>query len=232
MFALYPTVYRDVHGEENIVIENDGQTLRMVVRGVEFTSKPFGSFDRFMPATENTADVSTFRFGFYGELIAAALSFDVPISVVTETVAVAGILRVTIDLEEAAGRPKDNADWADPCMTLIYPGKSYTSSGGWGSFENELLAIQKQMPVDTYMKCCFNCAFSGYSPYGNGLWGMYCHRNNKEAYVQATDKLEWIRLDEVAIEHVQETYLCTEFQRWNGETGYRDPLHVKPIETQ
>ena len=90
-------------------------------------------------------------------------------------------LNITVDL---------NRDWADPQMTLAFQEEAYTSRVGGGSFEGELLQIQRQMPLGTYMKCCFNCAFSGYSPYGNGLWGMYCHRNHKEAYVHANDKPE------------------------------------------
>ncbi len=93
----------------------------------------------------------------------------------------------------------------------------------------ELLQIQRQLPADAYMKCCFNCAFSGYNPYGNGLWGMYCHRNYKEAYVQANSKFEWISLNAVAAEYVQEIHLCPEFQRWNGKTGYRDGLFVNRL---
>lgn len=230
--AIYPAVYRDAHGEEQTVIENDGQTLRMAVRGVGFVSIPFGSFDDFAPVVENTADISTFRFGSFGGLIAAALSFDMPIPIVAGTAIVDGVLHITIDLEEAVGRPKDNTDWADPQMMLIFQEEAYTSRGGDGRFEGELLQIQRQLPSDIYMKCCFNCAFSGYSPYGNGLWGMYCHRNHKEAYVHANDKPEWIRLDDVAAERVQETHLCPEFEQWDGETGYRDPLQPYVIKTK
>ena len=53
MMATYPAIYSDANSEENTGIENDGQTLRMVVRGVEFVSKPFGSFDDLQPVTED-----------------------------------------------------------------------------------------------------------------------------------------------------------------------------------
>jgi hypothetical protein len=36
MIARYPALFRDAHSEMVTVIENDGRTLRMVVRGVEF----------------------------------------------------------------------------------------------------------------------------------------------------------------------------------------------------
>ena len=45
MQASYPTVYRDKFGEEVTTIYNDGQELRMIVRGVEFVSNSFHSFN-------------------------------------------------------------------------------------------------------------------------------------------------------------------------------------------
>ncbi len=45
MITRYPALYRDAHGEEATVIENDGKTLRMVVRGVEFTGTMFDDFE-------------------------------------------------------------------------------------------------------------------------------------------------------------------------------------------
>ncbi len=45
MIARNPAVYRDAHGEEATVIENDGKMLRMVVRGVEFTGTRFEDFE-------------------------------------------------------------------------------------------------------------------------------------------------------------------------------------------
>lgn len=231
MLATYPTVYRDAHGEENTVIENDGQTLRMVVRGVEFISNPFGLFDDFKPILGVGSEISLFKFGQLGELIAATLQFDVPLPVVVRNEIVNMTLEVTIDLEGVGSR-RVLGDAADPRMALAFGDHLFASRGGWGSFEGEMLQIQRQMPSDAYMKCCFNCAYSGYSPGGNEMWGMYCHRNDKEEYLAADNKPQWFRLNARAAEWVQETYLCPEFQRWNGETGYRDPFHVKPIEIQ
>ena len=45
MITRYLALYRDAHGEEATVIENDGKTLRMVVRGVEFTGTMFDDFE-------------------------------------------------------------------------------------------------------------------------------------------------------------------------------------------
>lgn len=227
--ASYPAAYRDARGEEQIVIENDGQTLRMVVRGVEFISTPFGSFDGFTPMAQEEVLQAGFALNRHHNLIAATLIFEVPMSIVAGMETVPSTLTVQIDLESVGAREEADQSWADPRITLSVGDSRYTSSGGWGCFEMELLQIQRQLPPDAYIKCCFNCAFSGYNPYGNGLWGMYCHRNYKKDYVQANSKFEWIKLNEAAAEYVQELYLCPEFQRWNGETGYRDGLHVNRL---
>jgi len=229
MMATYPALYRDQFGEEQTAIENDGQTLRMVVRGVEFISRPFGSFDDFEPVTQEEGVLSSFTLDSYHDLVAATLIFEVPLPLVTDADTVTATLTVHVDLEGAGSREEGDQHWADPRTNLSVGDSHYASSGGWGCFELEMLQIQRQLPSDAYMKCCFNCAFSGYSPYGNGLWGMYCHRNHKEAYVQANDKATWIRLDDAAAEHVQEIHLRPEFQRWNGETGYRDGLFVNRL---
>lgn len=229
MQAAYPATYRDALGEEQTVIENDGQTLRIIVRDVEFISTPFGSFDGFTPKTQEVGALAGFTLDAHRDFVGATLIFDVPMPLVTDSGTIPSILTVQIDLEGAGPREEAARNWADPRITLSVGDNRYASSGGWGCFEMELLQIQRQLPSDAYMKCCFNCAFSGYSPYGNGLWGMYCHRNYKEAYVQANNKPDWIRLNGVSAEDVQEIYLCPEFQRWNGETGYRDGLFVNRL---
>ena len=140
-------------------------------------------------------------------------------------------LHVLLDL----GKPtaEGRIDKEELVLTLEVKDEALKSSGkSGGFFEGEMLDIQRLMPANTYMKCCFNCAFSGCSPAGGGMWFMFCHRNHKEEYLNARGKAEWFRLNQEAAGTVQEIYLCPEFQRWNGVTGYRDRLHVKPIETQ
>ncbi len=231
MMATYPAVYRDAHGEEQTDIENDGQTLRMVVRGVDFISTPFGSFDDLKPLTKGEAALSSFIFDQFGSLIAATLHIEMPVLVVNGAEVATETLSVIIDLDGVGSR-RVIGNAADPRMTLTFHDKSFVSRGGWGAFEGEMLQIQRQMLPGTYMKCCFNCAYSGYDPGGNGLWGMYCHRNHKEEYLTANDKPLWFRLNAQSAEYVQEIHLCPEFERWDGETGYRDPLQLPVINKQ
>ncbi len=80
--AAHPAIYRDALGEERTCIENDGQTLRMVVRGVEFVSTPFGSFDTLTAKMPEEALQAGFLLDRYHDLIAGTLIFEVPVTVV------------------------------------------------------------------------------------------------------------------------------------------------------
>lgn len=220
MLATYAAVYRDANGEEKTAIQNDGKTLRMAVRGVEFAGP---SFDQFKPIT-STGDVRQAPFTFErGDLCAYVIECNIGVPVVVNESILRGTLHVYLDL----GGPVEGKRIGHEILRLTLKSQQHTvrSYDEDGVFETALLQIQRALPEDVYVKSCFNCAFSGYSPYGGGLWGMFCHRNNKAAYVAATSKAEWLHLDQDAAEVVQETYLCPEFERWNGKSGYRDTLN-------
>ncbi len=108
-------------------------------------------------------------------------------------------------------------------LELSVMGKVYKSSGksgGW--FEDELLEIQVALPESTYMKACINCTFSDYAPAGNGMFGcMACFRDNKAGYLAVRNKSDLYRIWDTKTEWVQETYLCSEFERRVPGTGYR-----------
>lgn len=225
MQAAYPANYRDALGEEQTVIENDGRMLRMVVRGVEFEGSDFDGFEpiKIGPSLQCPQFVLN-----HNELCACTIICDIPVPVVRQGEVGIGRLHVQLEL----GMPAERGHISHELLRLeLITGEetfiSRRKSSGF--FELELLDIQRLMPVTTYMKCCFNCTFAGYSPSGNGMWRMYCHRNHKEEYPRARGKAEWFRLNGEAAEIVQETYLCPEFERWDGKTGYRDPLHLPVI---
>ena len=50
-------------------------------------------------------------------------------------------------------------------------GVSYRSTKKTLYFESALYDICKQMAQDYYIKRCFNCQYSDYSPYGNDNYG-------------------------------------------------------------
>lgn len=220
MPVRYPATYRDVWGEEKTTIENDGKLLRMRVRGVEFTGSSFDSLEAPHDATE--AQLSSFTLmTSYKMLCSCSIDCDIPIQVVTGSECIEATLRMHLDL----GKPRPNGSLESMYLqlTLIVGDAMFISSGksgGW--FEDELGDIQRALPEGIYMKSCINCAFSDYSIFGQGMYGdMACFRDNRQAYLAAQGKREWMSIWGTKTDQVQETYLCPEFQRRTPGTGYR-----------
>src|SRR5260370_20639039 len=92
-------------------------------------------------------------------------------------------------------------------------------SADW--FEDELLSLQRALPVGMALKTCFTCAYSDYSPYGHGLFGgMACFRSFKAEYSRVQSKDDLFPLLDKA-DRVQEPYLCADFDIRKPHTGYR-----------
>ena len=216
MLAVYPTIYRDEQGEVITWLHNDGETLRMVVRGVEFVGS---DFDGFEPSKQtDPSSLSSFTL-HRGELCSYTLECDIPVPVVG-TKADTGILHTRLKIGDPA--PKGWIDYEHLEIELRLGEHCFLSSGESGWFEDELLDIQKQLPAGIYLKACINCAFSDYSPYGHGLFGcLACFRDNKDGYCSVQSKSDLFRIWDTMTEYVQETYVCPEFARRKPGTGYR-----------
>jgi hypothetical protein len=219
MIATYPARYEDVHRKERTAIENDGKYLRMVVRGVPFQGSQLDDFEPMIDPSDPR--MATFTID-HGLLWAYQLSFVMPLAMLNGEQTVTGRLRVQLML----GLPITTLGQADRetlNLRLTHAGTSVASSGtsgGW--FENELLDIQRALPQGMRIKACFTCAFSDYSPLGNGLLGtLACFRDNKEAYRKVASKYELFAIWDTMTEFVQETYLCPEYEDRLPNTGYR-----------
>jgi hypothetical protein len=215
MFEIYPAKYCDEFGEEITTIKNDGKLLRMILRGVEFQGS---MLDDWEAITEIPPSVSFPQY--HGELCAYILELEMPGSIVQNNHVLPGMLRVRLEL----GIPSANGglDREDLQLELILDNLSFKSCGKHGWFEDELLEIHKLLPPQTYLKSCFNCAFSDYCPAGCGLFGcMACFRNTKQEYRSLTGKAAFFDLQDRIAEQVQETYLCPEFEKRTPNTGYR-----------
>jgi len=217
MLATYPATYRDRFGEEATTIENDGTTLRMVVRGVEFTGR---MFDDWEPSTTaSSLQLTSFPLN-RGELCSYTLNCEIPIPLVKADQTTLVILHVHLELGEP--RANGGVDREDLKLGLVVAGQSFELSGQHGFFEDALNDIQAKLPAGAYMKCCFTCAFSDYSPAGQGLFGgLICFRYHKQEYRSFTGKPDFFHLIEKTKEIVQETYLCPEFEKRVPGTGYR-----------
>lgn len=217
MRAEYPTIYRDKAGEATTTIHNDGRILSMVVRGVEFRGT---DFDSLMPADGTDPSLlPQFRI-HQGCLCSCAIQTSIPIPIASGQGIQSGVVSLHLELGEPTSRGLLDAETL--MLTLSIGDEVVRSGGESGWFEDELLDIQKQMPNGKFIKCCFNCAFSDYSPYGHGLFGaLACFRENRNAYLAVKAKDDLFRIWNSMTEFVQETYLCPEFQRRVPGTGYR-----------
>lgn len=203
MVTLYPTIYRDQHGEEQIIIESTGTNLRAVIRGVEFMGE---MFDDFEPYDLTFPNLIPFTLDEGVWLSNCSFQCDIPIALVIESVVQKAILRAHIKLELREAALMLELICGD--MRLISTGKS----GGF--FENELFDIHRQLPQDSYMKICISCAFSHYHPAGNGMFGcLGCFRDQKHAIRKVKTNADLLRWWDTKTEYVQETHLCPEFEK-------------------
>lgn len=91
------------------------------------------------------------------------------------------------------------------------------------SFEEIFDNLKETIKDLFYIKNCYGCKYSDYSPYGRDSFGdMMCFKNAKTKYLNVTGKADLFKLmSEEKIIHVQETHLCDEFEVRKENTGYR-----------
>lgn len=212
----YPTVYDDRFGEERTIIQNDGKTLRMSLRGVEFSGF---MFDDFEPSIADEAKLVSFPL-HAGALCSYRLECQIPISVVVSNKHTKGILQTHLEIGDPAPNGGINLELVQ--LTLTVENQSFKSSGTHGWFDDALLEIETALPTGIFMKCCHTCAFSDYHPVGSGTFGgLACFRDHKEEYLSLKGKSAVMHFFSKRTENVQETYLCPEFENRVPGTGYR-----------
>ena len=212
----YPAIYSDKFGEEKTIIQNDGKTLRMSLRGVMFSGS---MFDDFEPSNIEEAKLALFPMHF-GTLCSYKLDCQIPISIVMFDKEIKGILQTHIELGDPAPNGGVNLERVRLALTIV--NQSFTSSGTHGWFDDELLEIEASLPDGIFMKCCHTCAFSDYHPAGSGTFGgLACFRDHKQEYLALKGKTSLMHFFNNRTENVQETYLCPEFEKRIPGTGYR-----------
>ncbi len=90
-------------------------------------------------------------------------------------------------------------------------------------FEEALKDISVQMKDSYYMKCCFTCQYSDYSPYGSDDYGtMLCYCRHKDDCLKVNDKADYFAfLEGKDFDGRQETYLCSQYSLRDRAAGYR-----------
>lgn len=214
----YPGTYRDKGGVEPIALHNDGQTLRVTIRQVAFEGTDFDGLEAV--DGPEVAEAAGFVL-CSGSICSCTITCTMPLPVVTPEGVVQCELLVELVLGDPKPLPRGGIDREDLRLRLRMPGREIASSGRSGWFEDELLDIQRQLTAG-HLHACIACAFSDYSPYGHGLFGgLACFRDNKRRYLAVENKQDLFAIWNTLTEFVQETYLCSEFQRREPGTGYR-----------
>ena len=108
-------------------------------------------------------------------------------------------------------------------FSLCMEDRVYESSIKSLCFESSLLDISKQIQENYYIKSCFTCQYSDYSPYGSDDYGaMLCYRRCKEEYLKVNNKDDFFEYLEMKdFDTRQEDYLCEEYAVRNKCAGYR-----------
>lgn len=182
----YPATYTDARGSERTVIANDSDTLRVRLRGVDFTGRDFDALSPMEGANPEQLRQFTLH---QGDLCSCRIGCQIPVPIAGR-VETSGILLADLVLGDPA--PNGGIDRKELRLVLEFDGHTFSSPGTSGWFEDELLAIQSQLPEGVFVKACINCLYSDYSPYGHGLFGcMMCFRNIKSEYVKVTTKEEF-----------------------------------------
>ena len=108
-------------------------------------------------------------------------------------------------------------------FSLSVEGEKYAGNRKTLCFEDALIDISRQIADTYYLKCCFTCQYSDYSPYGCDDFGtMMCFRKHKEDYLKVNSKDEFFEhVEGKDFESRQETYLCGEYEPRRKCGGYR-----------
>lgn len=217
---IFKTTYQDATGtiQSDMHLLNRQFTIRL--DGILFTSDMLDDFafvNEAEPHIRHTDLPARFSICEQGFLTNYEMQFSIPLQVVDKhtNTSIEASLYIGIMLQNNPNKQTAELILHIPNETLSYKGKS-------GFFEIALQQIQKQLPENYHLKCCFGCAFSDYSVYGQAFWGtMLCYEHIREKYSQVKDKDEFMEIMEEYNGIVAETHLCPEFQIRKKGTGYR-----------
>lgn len=216
MVTRFPVRYRDATGEISTLCTNDGQVLRLQLDGVDFEGT---DFDGLAPVHPDPSRLARFTL-VQGSLADCTLETHLPLVVCRPEGERACVLKGHLRL----GRARANGGLDEELLqlSLTVDEHAFVSSGRSGWYEDALLDLQKQLPLGWYLRICFGCAWSDYSPYGHGLFGgLACFRDHQEGYARVRDKGSLFRVWDTLTGFVQETDCCPQFKPRTPGTGYR-----------
>ena len=183
--------------------------LSTTIRGVEFRGC---EIDGLEAEDHAVAASQGFREGDLGDLTYCVLSGDLPSFLDQGGTRVTATIRFRLELQ-----PRDPARPISLRLSVAISDQRYEVVDQM--FEGGVLGLTKLLPHGTRLISCATCLFSDYSPSGQGLLGMKCHRNAKQQYLAVRSKADYWQVP--VTEQVMETHTCDEFQHRVPGTGYR-----------
>lgn len=205
MILKYPVEYKDAFGIEKCHFTADGQSLTITIRNIAFE----GHFWDLSPVNntkeeiEDHFNLEEFNYsddskGF--KLIGYSLKVQIPIKIINaENLEVDGLIHFNSQPHSLEFEFEGT----------IYPFERPNFEYGLASEHTRSLHIN-------HIKCCVNCIYSDYSPFGSDEYGdLMCFKNSKSEWLKIGYKglKEIQNWNEVlTIERTQEAYWCDEFK--------------------
>lgn len=231
----YNGLFRDVVGTSKATIDSMGTWVSLKTRGIRFegTDTLTWSVRDYLVSQEvaNTkfkfhdppyakADIEVSHTGKIPMLDKFKLDFDIPVKLASVQTTDANAPPLLEDaVIQVVSRHDGNTDTFAislkmPNGNIIHPQSlSVDPSGYPTTFDEQIKQIQHQLPAKTYLKTCWNCAFSEYNPIAKATFsGLACFRN-WPGIANVRDKVELLRNWPKHLERVQETHHCDSFKR-------------------
>ncbi|MCJ8291355.1 MAG: DUF6304 family protein [Flavobacteriales bacterium] len=205
MTLKYPVEYRDSYGSEKGYFISDGKSLVITIRNTVFQ----GHFWDLFPVNsakgeiENLFTLEEFEYSDQTKgckLSDYSLKVQLPIKVINaDDIEVDGLINFSMDPYK---------------LEFEIEGKHYQFEKP--NFEYGLSREHTTSLNIKHVKCCVNCIYSEYSPYGSDEYGdLMCFKQSKS---------EWLKIgyqglkginnwdDLLTIEKTQEAFWCDEFE--------------------
>ena len=242
--SLHDTMI-DIHNTEE---DSRTDTISFILDGVRFQGSSFNWFELVDDTKYDEAKnkfhilkaggfcIGNTNIPYWYALQRYALDIEIPVKAVRklDSYEIQGMIHISFEYKEHDMEKYQVRTYCNDVQvylddenvydfTLYVDGVNYSSTKKTLDFESNLYDICKQMAQDYYMKCCFTCQYSDYSPYGNDKYDcMLCYCRYKEEYLKVNNKGDYFKyLEDKDCDVRQETYLCKEYDLRNKCSGYR-----------
>jgi hypothetical protein len=230
--STYTGTFSDTKGSTPATVDSMSTWLSLKTRGVRFEGTDgmeWAVRDYLM-----SQDVASHKFAFHDPVSAKTdietsyvgkvpvldkfkLDFAIPVKYATVSSGDA------LTLEEAKVHisTRHTSSWQSfaiklelPSGEIIEPDSPSIAPNGFPtSFDEQMKQIQHKLPAKSFVKSCWNCALSEYSPIQQATFGgLGCFRQ-WPGISNVRDKMELLRNFKKHLERVQETHLCDSFVR-------------------